>query len=336
MSVWRSLFFYTLRSRYFIHFLFQESAPQKTPDKRSQLEQELSTKDLKALRSAIETITEEKGSKFVAEHEVLHELRQELVDYAEDLGEMQEAAKTAGRQNLKQTKGAARLFKMVNTVLGRADTVVKKLETRETKLRTDIDSMDRVGVNSKEEEQRLVSVQELLNGVRRLQQVPDSETLERISDVVANMDPDNDGVMKLEHVNKVIEILGSDNVEMSGKQIKQILALIGKEETLEVESRIERLLGKYPSVEPKLTVSTPVIEKDMSETPDDEILVDKAEELGEDKVEPHIAEMFSRPSSNKKQEAEAEAELAPEDESRAQEDNTVRDVTDTVKDKEVR
>ena len=35
------------------------------------------------------------------------------MDYEEDLGEMQEAAKAAGRQNLKQTKGAARLFGMV-------------------------------------------------------------------------------------------------------------------------------------------------------------------------------------------------------------------------------
>lgn len=84
----------------------------------------------------------------MTEHEVLHELRQELIDYEEDLGEMREAAMTAGRQNLKQTKGAARLFKMVNTVLGRAGTVVKKLETRESKLRTDIDTLDKVGVNS--------------------------------------------------------------------------------------------------------------------------------------------------------------------------------------------
>ena len=174
----------------------------------------------------------------MAEHDVLHELRQELVDYEEDLGEMQEAAKAAGRQNLKQTKGAARLFGLVNKVLGRADTVVKKLETRETKLRTNIDSLDKVGVSSEEEEEHLVTVQDLLMAVRGLQQVPDSQMLERISEVVASMDEDSDGVVKLEHVNKVIEILGSDNVEMSGKQIKQIIDLIGKEEMLEVESRI--------------------------------------------------------------------------------------------------
>ena len=300
----------------------------------SHLEQELSSKDLTALRSAIETITQEKGSKFVAEHDVLHELRQELLDYEEDLGEMQEVAKTAGRQNLKQTKGAARLFGMVNKVLGRADTVVKKLETRETKLRTDIDSLDKVGVSSEEEEEHLVTVQDLLMAVRGLQQVPDSEMLERISEVVASMDEDSDGVVKLEHVNKVIEILGSDNVEMSGKQIKQIIDLIGKEEMLEVESRIEKILGKIPLVEPKLSVSvTPGLEKDLSDaTRHDEKMTDNAKEMNDAKVEPHITELFSRPSSIKK----SESELAPKDESiSVMKDNTVKEVTDLAKDKEV-
>ena len=150
------------------------------------------------------------------------------------------------------------------------------------------------------------------------------------------MDEDSDGVVKLEHVNKVIEILGSDNVEMSGKQIKQIIDLIGKEEMLEVESRIEKILGKIPSVEPKLSVSvTPASEKDLSETSRDEVLVDKAEELSEDKVEPYITEMFSRPSTNKK--TENGPELASEEGSSSElEDNTVKDVTDRVKDKEVR
>merc|ERR1711902_275363 len=287
--------------------VLQESAPKNTRGRQLELELELSNKDLGALRSAIETIYQEKGSKFVTEHEVLHELRQELVDYEEDLGEMQEVAKIEGRQNLRQTKGAARLFGMVNKVLGRADTVVKKLEKREAKLRTDIDSLDKVGVSSAEEE-HLVSTQDLLTAVRGLQQVPDSEMVERITEVVASMDEDNDGVVKLEHVNKVIEILGSDNVEISAKQIKQVL-------------------DKIQPVEPKLSASVkpPVMEKDLSETSGDEQLVDKAEEMSEDKVEPHIVEMFSRPSATKKTEPELASE---EGASRDLEDNSVKDVTD--------
>jgi len=301
--------------------VIQESVPSKTPDKRSVLEQELSSKDLTALKSAMETISREKGNSFMDEHEVLHELRQELTDYEEDLAEIQEMAESSGRKNLKQTKGAARLFGMVNKVLSRADTVVKRLETREAKMREDIDSLGKAGETSEDQEEHLVTIQDLLAAVRGLQKVPDSEMLERISEVIASMDEDSDGVVKLEHVNKVIEILGSDNVEASGKQVKQIIDLIGKEELLEVESRIEKILGKIPSIDIQ-PVNT-VIDQDLTEMPGEAEIADTATDLTEGEAEPHIVEMFSRDNVAGKDRTE-----------NVTEDNTVKDVTDSVKDKE--
>jgi len=325
--------------------VIQESAPKTA--KKSLLEQELSVEDLKALRSAIETITLEKGKTYIGEHEVLSELKQEMVNYEEDLGEMKEVAESTGRKNLKQTKGAARLFKKMNNMLGKADGVVSQLEMRKEKLKGDIDSLGKVGESSEDQEEHLVTVQDLLGAVRGLQEVPDSKMLERISEVVASMDEDSDGVIKLEHVNKVIEILGSDNVELSGKQVKQIIDLIGKEEMLEVESRIEKILGKMPVMEIKSEASnqaevTPVLEKDITEKAGDEELKDMAVEMNTDKVEEHIAEMFSRPVSEKKEETKVEAssQVELEDEniqimSRFTEDNSVKDLSeDSIKDKE--
>ena len=256
------------------------------------------------------------------EQEVLHELRQELTDYEEDLAEIQEMAESTGRKNLKQTKGAARLFGMVNKVLSRADTVVKRLETREAKMREDIDSLGKAGETSEDQEEHLVTIQDLLAAVRGLQQVPDSEMLERISEVIASMDEDSDGVVKLEHVNKVIEILGSDNVEASGKQVKQIIDLIGKEELLEVESRIEKILGKIPSID--IQPASTVIDLDLTENPGEAEIADTATDLTEGEAEPHIVEMFSRDNVAGKEKTE-----------NVREDNTVKDVTDAVKDKEV-
>jgi len=321
--------------------VIQESAPKTA--KKSLLEQELSVEDLKALRSAIETITLEKGKTYIGEHEVLSELKQEMVDYDEDLGEMKEVAESTGRKNLKQTKGAARLFKKVNNMLGKADNVVSQLKKREEKLRGDIDSLGKVGESSEDQEEHLVTVQDLLGAVKGLQEVPDSKMLERISEVVASMDEDSDGIVKLEHVNKVIEILGSDNVELSGKQVKQIIDLIGKEEMLEVESRIEKILGKMPIMEIKpdapKQADLPVIEKDITEKAGDEELKDMAVEMNTDKVEEHIAEMFSRPVGEKKEETKAETIAEPEEEnvqimSRFMEDNSVKDLNESIKDKE--
>jgi len=298
--------------------VMQESAPPKKP--RSAIEEEMSADDLAALKAAIETITAEKGQTYITDHQVLGELRQELVDYQEDVGEMQEVAEIAGRKNLRQGKGAARLFKKVNGLLGKVDTVVAKLQTREKKLTTDISSLEVAGESAEVQESHLVTVQDLLGAVRRLQEVPDSNMLERISEVVASMDEDSDGVVKVEHVNKVIEILGRDNVELSGKQVKQIVDLIGKEEMLEVEGRIEKILGKMPilEIETKAVAETTVapvenvatsskpLEKNVTESTEDNLLVDKAEELNEQEVPEHIAEMFSRPVGEKKAETKLE------------------------------
>jgi len=305
--------------------VLQESVPSsKVTEKKSNLEQELSAKDLTALKSAMETISREKGKTFMDEHEVLHELRQELTDYEEDLAEIKEVAESAGRENLKQTKGAARLFGMVNKVLSRADTVVKKLETREEKMRKEIDSLAGAGETSEDHEEHLVTVQDLLAAVRSLQQVPDSEMLERISEVIARMDEDSDGVIKLEHVNKVIEILGSDNVEASGKQIKQIIDLISKEELLEVESRIERILGKIPALD--VPVQESVIDKDLTESPGEAELVDPAADLTEGEVEPHIVEMFSRDDVATRKETET-TEVQDQD-------NSITELSSSLKEKE--
>merc|ERR1719508_727025 len=172
---------------------------------------DLSTEDLEALRSAIETISTEKGSNFIVENEVLTELKQELVDYQEDLGELSETATKAGRNDLKQTKGAARLFKRVNKMLNKMDGLVNNLEAREKKLSANINDP---GTESEDQKGHLVTVQGILQAVRGLQDVPDSARLERISEVVANMDDDSDGVVKVDHVNKVVEILGRDNLHL--------------------------------------------------------------------------------------------------------------------------
>merc|ERR1712142_1062582 len=287
----------------------------------STLEQELSVDDLTALKSAIDAITLEKGKNYVSEHEVLSELKQEMVEYEEDLDEMQEVAESTGRKNLKQTKGAARLFKKMQNILNKTDLIVSKLKKREEKLRGVIESLGQEGENSEDQEEHLVTVQDLLGAVKGLQEVPDSRMLEKISEVVASMDEDSDGVVKLEHVNKVIEILGSDNVEASGKQVKQIIDLIGKEELLEVESRIEKILGKIPSID--IQPASTVIDLDLTENPGEAEIADTATDLTEGEAEPHIVEMFSRDNVAGKEKTE-----------NVREDNTVKDVTDAVKDKE--
>jgi LETM1 and EF-hand domain-containing protein 1 len=258
--------------------------------KASSISKELSSEDLNALKSALEGIVKEKGREYVAENESLQDLRQELLDYQEDLGELKEIAEKSGRSHLNQSKGAARLFTRVNKMLGNLNNVVGKLEVREKSLEKQIDRLEEAGVSASDREGHLVTVQELLQAVKGLKDVPDTSRLERIGEVVASMDEDSDGIVKIEHVNKVIELLGRDNVNLSTKQVKNIIDLLGKEEMLEVERRIEKILGKIPSTE--------ALEAKLAEAKQKELLVDNAKDLS-DEAGPqpeHIEHLFTRPA----------------------------------------
>jgi len=317
--------------------VMQESAPKKAVAKSGTAE-ELTTDDLSALREAIDALSQEKGQSFIGEHEVLSDIKQELVDYEEDLSDLKDVAESAGRKQLHQTKGAARLFKKVNRIMGRMDTVVAKLKTRESKLTENIDKLQK-----SEAHETLVTVQDLLGAVQGLQKVPDSSRLERISEVIASMDEDSDGIVKVEHVQKVIEILGRDNVQLSAKQVKQIIDLIGKEEMLEVENKIEKILGKMPAFEEELVVVTEAVneqalkseggvEKDLTEAAGENVIEDMAVEMNEEKMEQHMAELFSRPDTKKEElKASATAETMTLENgqilSRPPRDTSVKDVT---------
>lgn len=292
----------------------------------SPITKELSNDDLNALRNAISAITKEKGNTFINEHEVLLELKQELTDYEEDLGELNEQAELTGRKDLRQSKGAARLFSRVNNMLNSINSVVEKLEDKEKDLAHQIDELGEVGAATGKHEGHLVTVQELLQAVRGIQDVPDSSRLERIGEVVARMDDDSDGIVKVEHVNKVIELLGRDNVNLSTKQVKQIIELIGKEEMLEVEGRIEKLLGKIPNYEQT--------SKQIQLIKEAEEIKDTAVDLTEIDSELHVSNLLRRPVTQETSESREPSEgSAPILLSREQEpgvDNTVKEVTHQV------
>ena len=65
------------------------------------------------------------------------------------------------------------------------------------------------------------------------------------------MDEDADGVVNVTHVMKVIELLGKEKMQLSGKQINNIIDMLEKEEMLEVESNIETLLIKSEPADKK-------------------------------------------------------------------------------------
>merc|ERR1712080_234555 len=83
------------------------------------------------------------------------------------------------------------------------------------------------------------------------------------------------------------------------------------------------------------------VEKDLTEKAGENVIEDKAVDLKDETMEQHMAQLFSRPAETKKEES---AVVHDKSEtitleigqilSRQSRDNSVKDVTDTIKDKE--
>ena len=59
---------------------------------------------------------------------------------------------------------------------------------------------------------------------------------------MSRLDDDADGVVNVDHVLSVIELLGTEHVKLSPDQIGKVIDMLKKEEQREVQSNIERIL----------------------------------------------------------------------------------------------
>lgn len=81
---------------------------------------------------------------------------------------------------------------------------------------------------------------------------------------------------------KIMETIGKENVQLNPKQVNEMLDLLDKEEILEIEEKIEKVLKKEQEqrqVEKELK-----IEKDLAENEAKYNLQDNAKELDGDKT----------------------------------------------------
>jgi Ca2+-binding EF-hand superfamily protein len=192
----------------------------------------VSSSSLHDLKDAIESL----GMSTTDEQETLQEIHKELKDYDEDVRELEEIKNQVDRFDLKQSKGARLLLKILIAKERRIQNQMKKtIKTDDANLQED-------------HEEKIVTIQDLIEAVTRRQETPNQEKVDQIAQVLAMMDADHDGIIKVDEVLKVIELLGEESTEWHAKQIKQIVKMLGEEEKIKVEDSIEDILLKHPQL----------------------------------------------------------------------------------------
>ncbi|XP_058448521.1 mitochondrial proton/calcium exchanger protein isoform X2 [Malaya genurostris] len=210
--------------------------------------EEISSKDLEALGDALGTLSKDKKTLLV-EKEEIKDLKEEIADYQEDVQELQEVITAApGEMKVKESRAAKMLYKQVNSMISKMDTVLADLEKKEQELQQQVSAVkesttDNDGPASIVSEE-LVRIDELMSVIRKIQQIPDDSRLDQISKILGKIDDDHDGHIKVEDVLKVIETIGKENVHLNAKQVDELIDLLDKEEVLEAEDKIEKALSK--------------------------------------------------------------------------------------------
>lgn len=157
--------------------------------------EQISTSDLEVLEDALDALAK---NKLILEKESIEDLKEEMADYQEDLQELQEVTASTARPRIRETKAAKRLYKRVNKMINRMDSVVAELEDKEKILKKEL-----AGGESKVTTEDIVKIDELLDSVKKMQKIPDKFVLHQIQTMLSKMDDDHDGSIKVEDVLKV-------------------------------------------------------------------------------------------------------------------------------------
>lgn len=198
----------------------------------------VSTASLSDLKVAIESL-----GITVSEEDTVKKIRKELDEYDEDVRELDEVKNLVSRLDLRESMAAKLLFGRVNKILRRSDNLVAKLQKRKEKIHKEMQATEPDHQQDEIKEQ-IVTIQEIIEAVNKLQKSENQDKVDQIAQVLSMMDSDADGVIKVDHVLKVIELLGNQCTELPAKQIKQIINVLCEEEKLLLEDSIEDILIK--------------------------------------------------------------------------------------------
>ncbi|XP_076372050.1 mitochondrial proton/calcium exchanger protein-like isoform X2 [Tachypleus tridentatus] len=213
-------------------------------------EEELSKDDFSSLHEALENIASEK-KKLLLEKEGLEDLKEGMADYKEDIEEFKEVILESGDSKLQESKAAKHLYNKVNKMVMKMTAVLTELDKEKKVLQEQIETLAKKGEDIELKSDNVISISELISAIQRIQKISDDTRLQRITDVLDQMDVDHDGAVEVDHVLKVIELLGKEDVKVSAKQMKEIIELLAKEETLELIKKVEKEQVRHPSQPPQ-------------------------------------------------------------------------------------
>lgn len=141
----------------------------------SMKDKELSTQDLKVIEDALDEISNKKS--LIVEKEELKEIKEEIAEYKEDIEELEEIVtkNKDEKVEVRESRAAKLLYKKVNSMINKLDTVLDDLEKKEKEIKVLIEepaeiteAVDSVLEEEKKQKEELVRIDEMMSAIRKV------------------------------------------------------------------------------------------------------------------------------------------------------------------------
>ncbi|CAI6355080.1 unnamed protein product [Macrosiphum euphorbiae] len=175
-------------------------------------EGEVTTSILKILECALENISSEQ-KKLIVEKSEICELKDDIKCYQKNSHNLQEVE----NEQVRESEPAKQLFKVLNKKINELDQAVNELE-----------KIELVGANITIDGE-LIKIDELIAVVRRLKNVPDECTIQKLIKILSKIDSDNDGSIRIDTLLKILRLINNVNMNLSDKTMDIIIKLVVKE-----------------------------------------------------------------------------------------------------------
>ncbi|CAN2388423.1 LETM1 and EF-hand domain-containing protein 1 [Pristimantis euphronides] len=206
--------------------------------------EEITKEEIDILSDAFTKLKEQKKL-LTKEKEELSELKDDVQEYSEDLEEMKKELSKSGQETVvEESKASKRLTKRVNRMIGQIGKIITELENEDKVLDAGSGASPPVGLYFAFRE-NLVSINELINIMRQIQNIPEQKLL-RIAEA---LDENRDGKIDLDDVAKVMELIDKEDINISTSQVAEIMELLQKEEKLVVKEKAKEKVEKEHAAE---------------------------------------------------------------------------------------
>lgn len=247
--------------------VLEEKEEVKLSEAEKKKMEEISPADIDEIEDALANISAEKKKLLMIEKEELEDLKEEMAEYNEDIEELKDVMVQTGEteERLRESKAARRLKSQVGRMIGKMDKAITKMEKSKKPIEEKIEE----GKAEQASKDELVSIDELLQALTKLQKTPDDTKMKKIYDVLSHMDIDQDGNIEVDDVIKVLDLMSKEHENITSRQLREVIEMLDKEENLELVKKLEKLMAKeqaVPVVPPKDSEAEPLKDPSVSQT----------------------------------------------------------------------